>query len=269
MRHEHENEHGGHRHGGPQDDRGFAGHFADDADEQGHQGDEGRGPRGGGRRGPRGGGRRGPGGFGPGWGPGFGPFGPGGPGGPGGRRRGGPFGRPGGWQQADLPAADDVAGWFAGRLPSNWFVGTPVVNVDREEIIVIGELPPVDHQDGDETSAAAAQGRISRFREDSRDERVAIALEAEGRYGRKVGWGATIGDESAIFTHQAIPVMTRLRQPQRQVLDTLVDAGVARSRSEALAWAVTLVGQHTDEWLQGLRDAMAEVDKLRTDGPQV
>lgn len=189
-----------------------------------------------------------------------------GPGGPG--RRGGGFGRPGGWQQADLPAADDVVAWFAGRLPSGWYTGSPTVSVDREEVIVVGELPPVDSADG-ESSAAAAQGRISRFREDTRDERVAIALEAEARYGRKVGWGATIGDESAIFTHQAVPVMTRLRQPQRQVLDTLVDAGVARSRSEALAWAVTLVGQHADEWLQGLREAMAEVEKLRTEGPQV
>jgi len=248
----------------------------DDEHEEGHGSDrghgEGRGPRGGGRRGgPRG---RGPGGrgfgpFGPGWGPGFGPFGPGGPAGPGGGRgRRGAFGRPGGWQQADLPPADDAADWFAGRLPSGWFTEGPTVNVDREEIIVIGELPPVDATAG-ESSSAAAQGRISRFREESRDERVAIALEAEARYGRKVGWGVTIGDESALFTHQSVPVMTRLRQPQRQVLDTLVDAGVARSRSEALAWAVTLVGQHTDEWLQGLRDAMAEVDKLRTEGPEV
>ncbi|GAA1884130.1 hypothetical protein [Lapillicoccus jejuensis] len=219
----------------------------------------------------------GPFGFGPGSGPGFGPGGgprgpegegPGGPGGPRGRRRGGPFGRPGGWQQADLPSADDAAAWFAGRLPDGWFTGRPTVSVDREEIIVVGELPPVDAAEG-ESATATAQGRISRFREDTRDERVAIAREAEQRYGRKVGWGARIGDVTEVFTTQSVPVMTRLRQPQRQVLDTLVDAGVARSRSEALAWAVALVGQHTEEWLSGLREAMAEVDKLRAEGPQV
>ena len=49
--------------------------------------------------------------------------------------------------------------------------------------------------------------------------------------------------------------MTRLRQPQRQVLDTLVDAGVARSRADALAWCVRLVGQHEDDWLGELREA--------------
>lgn len=184
----------------------------------------------------------------------------------GGGRRGRGFGRPGGWQQADLPPADDAASWFQGRLPSDWFVGEPQVSVDREEIVVIGELPPVE---GAEATAAAATGRISRFREQTRTERIRIAEEAEARYGRKVAWGARLGDTRVLFSHLSVPVMTRLRQPQRQVLDTLVNAGVARSRSEALAWAVELVGQHTDEWLTGLREAMAEVDKLRAQGPDL
>lgn len=182
-----------------------------------------------------------------------------------GRGRGRGFGRPGGWQQADLPPADDAEAWFRGRLPSDWFVGEPAISVDREEIIVTGELPAVEGESG----SAAATGRISRFREDSRAERVKIAEEAEARYGRKVAWGARIGDTAVLFSHLSVPVMTRLRQPQRQVLDTLVDAGVARSRSEALAWAVNLVGEHTEEWLSSLRAAMSEVDKLRTEGPEL
>ena len=96
-----------------------------------------------------------------------------------------------------------------------------------------------------------------------------IADEAEARYGRKIAWGARIGDTRALFTHLAVPVMTRLRQDERRVLDTLVDAGVARSRSEALSWCVTLVGEHTDEWLASLRDAMTEVDKVRAEGPDL
>ena len=63
--------------------------------------------------------------------------------------------------------------------------------------------------------------------------------------------------------------MTRLRQPERKVLDTLVDAGVARSRSEALAWCVRLVGEHAEEWLGELREAMSAVDRLRAQGPTV
>src|SRR5207253_9604422 len=100
-------------------------------------------------------------------------------------------------------------------------------------------------------------------------ERMHIADEAQARYGRTVSWGVRIGGERIMFTHLAVPVMTRLRQPDRRVLDTLVDAGVARSRSDALAWCVRLVGEHTDEWLAKLRDAMTEVDKLRAEGPNL
>ncbi len=188
---------------------------------------------------------------------------------PGGRGRG--PGR-GGWQQADLPGAEDAAAWLQGRLPDGWFTGAPDVTVDREEILIVGELPPVegdfpDTEAGRADRAAAVAGRISRFRETTREERIEIARQAEHRYQRKVAWGARIGDTEELFTTASVPVMTRLRQPERIVLDTLVDSGVARSRSDALAWAVKLVGQHADEWLSELREAMARVDELRTKGP--
>ena len=179
------------------------------------------------------------------------------------------FGRSGGWQQADLPPADGAAGWFAGRLPDGWFDGSPEVTVDRDEILLVGTLPPVDVEGDAATVAAAEAGRISRFREETRDERIAIAREAEHRYGRKVAWGARAGGIRQLFTTLSVPVMTRLRQPERQVLDTLVDAGVARSRSEVLAWCVRLVGEHAEDWLGELREAMSAVDRLRAQGPDL
>lgn len=160
-------------------------------------------------------------------------------------------------------AVTDAADWFAGRVPDGWFAGDPTVVVDREEITVIGQLP---ESDGDE-SAARASGRVAKFREESRGERMRIADEAQDRFGRKVSWGVQAGGERTLFTHIAVPVMTRLKQPERQVLDTLVDAGVARSRSDALAWSVKLVGQHTEEWLTKLRAAMTAVDDVRAEGP--
>ncbi|MCI2421613.1 hypothetical protein MOQ72_29685 [Saccharopolyspora sp. K220] len=167
------------------------------------------------------------------------------------------------------PTADDAKAWFTGRLPEGWFTGTPAVTVDREEIVVVGELQSVSGEFADEAERAAAEsGRIARFREETRDERIEIARQAEHRYGRKVAWGARLGDTEELFTTLSVPVMTRLHQPERMVLDTLVDAGVARSRSEALAWAVRLVGQHTDEWLTELREALSKVDELRNRGPQ-
>ncbi len=176
----------------------------------------------------------------------------------------------GGWQQADLPSADDAKAWFAGRLPDGWFTGEVDVTVDREEIVVVGQLHALGEEFTDDAERAAAEaGRISRFREDTRDERIEIARQAEHRYRRKVAWGARLGGTEELFTTLSVPVMTRLRQPERLVLDTLVDAGVAWSRSEALAWAVRLVGQHAQEWLGELKQAMATVDDLRARGPQL
>jgi hypothetical protein len=188
------------------------------------------------------------------------------------RDRGRPFGRgfgPRGRGAEAPPPVDraEVAGWFAGRLPDGWFTGPVELLLDRDEITVVGTLPEPDAGEGD--PAAARAGRIGRFREETREQRMAIADAAQERYGRSVAWGAACGDVRELFTNLSVPVMTRLRQPERLVLDTLVDAGVARSRSEALVWAVRLVGQHAEEWLGQLRDAMASVEEVRARGPQL
>jgi hypothetical protein len=94
-----------------------------------------------------------------------------------------------------------------------------------------------------------------------------IADEAERQFRRKVAWGASSGDVKRLFTTMSVPVMTRLRLPERQVLDTLVESGVARSRSDALAWCVRLVGKHEADWMQDLRDALVHVQKVRAEGP--
>jgi hypothetical protein len=169
------------------------------------------------------------------------------------------------------PEIDDatLSAWFAGRLPDDWFRGPPVVEADGDEILVVGELAEPDVGAG-ATADARAEGRVARidgFREDTRRRRMRIADEGERRFGRKVAWGARCGDVEATFTTQSVPVMTRLRMPERRVLDTLIDAGVARSRSEALAWCVRLVGEHEGEWLDELREALVHVQRVRAGGP--
>jgi len=164
----------------------------------------------------------------------------------------------------------DISAWFAGRLPSEWTTaGAAEVTVDREEITVILtiEAPVLDGVD-EAGTAQAIDGRLAGFRADTRDRRITAAAEAEHRFERKVAWGARIGDTMVLFTHLAMPVMTRLRQPERVVLDTLVAAGVARSRADALAWCVRLVGSNTEEWLSNLRAAITDVDRIRAAGPK-
>ncbi|GGS66123.1 hypothetical protein GCM10010156_26390 [Planobispora rosea] len=168
-------------------------------------------------------------------------------------------------------AREKLRGWFSGRLPEEWFEGPPEIVLDREEISVIGTLrPPASAQDASEVErAAAVEGGVQRFREETRERRIEIAREAEHRFRRKVSWGVRVGDRTVMFTTLSVPVMTRLRQQERRVLDTLVAAGVARSRSDALAWCVRLVGAHTDTWLADLRDALQQVDRVRASGPDL
>jgi len=167
------------------------------------------------------------------------------------------------------PASSKTLGWFAGRIPDGWFTGPPEVTYDRDEVLVLGVLAAPDLGAGadDDARAAALQSRIEGFREDTRAQRMAIADAAETRFGRKVAWGVECDGERIVFTSLSVPVMTRLRMQERAVLDTLVDASVARSRSDALAWCVRLVGQHQDEWISKLRDALVEVNRVRAEGP--
>ena len=168
-------------------------------------------------------------------------------------------------------AEETLRAWFSGRLPDGWFTGPPAVTVDREEITVIGTLPAPDVAGaaaGEAAAAAAAEGRSRRFREETRDHRIEIAREAEHKFGRKVSWGVEVGGSRVMFTTFSVPVMTRLRQTERQVLDTLVDGGVARSRSDALAWCVRLVGANSGTWLSDLRIALSKVEQVRAQGPE-
>jgi hypothetical protein len=166
--------------------------------------------------------------------------------------------------------AEELAAWFAGRLPDEWFTGPPEVTADREEILVVGSLADVELT-GRPTAAAKAaarSARVDRFREDTRDQRMRIADEAQRHFRRKVSWGADCGGERVLFTTLSVPVMTRLRMDERAVLDTLVRGGVARSRSHALAWCVRLVGKHQGDWIKDLQDALVKVQQVRDEGPE-
>ena len=166
---------------------------------------------------------------------------------------------------------ETLRGWFTGRLPQDLFDGPPEVTVDREEITIIGAIPAPETAEGasEAERSAAVAGRIKEFRERTRHARMAVAAEAEHKFGRKVSWGVRCGETTQLFTTLSVPVMTRLRQSERQLLDTLVDAGVARSRSDALGWCVRQVGERAESWLNELREAMRTVEQVRDAGPDL
>ena len=163
----------------------------------------------------------------------------------------------------EMPTESDVRAWFASRIPEGWSSGPPEVEIDGDEILLTARLPADGAAD-----PAAREARIARFREESREQRMRIAEEGQRKFRRKVSWGAAAGDQKETFTTLSMPVMTRLRQPERQVLDTLIAAGVARSRSEALNWCVRLVAEKQAEWLKDLKSALEGVEKARAKGPK-
>lgn len=164
---------------------------------------------------------------------------------------------------------EKLRGWFAGRLPDEVYEELPDVTVDREEITVVGRItgPRLADDVSPEEREAAAEGRLNEFRERTREARMAVAREAERRFGRKVSWGARCDDLEAVFTNVSAPVMSRLRQPERQVLDVLIAGGVARSRSEALAWCVRQVHANAADWFSELADSLEHVRRVRDRGP--
>ncbi|HKE52882.1 MAG TPA: hypothetical protein VKE25_15360 [Actinomycetes bacterium] len=168
-------------------------------------------------------------------------------------------------------SAEKIRGWLTGRLPEDWFTEPVEVDVDRDEITIVGRIaePTVSDDASDAERASVYAGKTKEFRERTRERRIEIARELEHAARRKVSWGVQVGEQRELFTTLSAPVMTRLRQPERAVLDTLVDAGVARSRSEALAWCVRLVAKNAESWLGELREAMQKVEQVRQTGPDI
>src|SRR5687767_14247393 len=102
--------------------------------------------------------------------------------------------------------SQEVAAWFAGRLPDGWFTGPPKVDADSEEILVVGTIEDVElgADATDDAKAAGRLARIKRFREETREQRMRIADEAESQFGRKVSWGASCGGERRLFTTASV-----------------------------------------------------------------
>ncbi len=157
---------------------------------------------------------------------------------------------------------DQIARWFSEQIPMGWFESTQV-DADEHEILVVGKLGGPTASDGAKDVTEA----IRRFRESTRQDRIEIASRAEQLFNRKVSWGVELDGTTKMFTGLGVPVMTRLRLRERALLDTLVSTGVARSRSEALAWCATLVASKQKEWIEDLKQAMRQVEEVRERGP--
>lgn len=167
-------------------------------------------------------------------------------------------------------SASEIIGWVSGALPPDLYRGVPTIEVDRDEIVVVGDVgaPEVPEGLDAEGTAAAEQARIARFREETRGLRIAVAQQAESRYDRPISWGATSGATTSRFTTVHARVGTRLGLEHRRVLDRLVEAGIARHRGEALACCIDLVQQNEEAWLTRLQEALTTLQQTAADAPK-
>ena len=167
-------------------------------------------------------------------------------------------------------SASEITGWVSGALPPDLYRAAPSIDLDRDEILVVGDVgaPEVPEGLDAEGVGAAEEARIARFREETREQRIAVAQQAERRYGRPISWGATSGSTTRRFTTVHARVGTRLGLEHRHLLDTLVRSGIAENRGHALAWCVDLVRQNEEEWLTRLQDAVTNLDATAAEGPK-
>ena len=151
------------------------------------------------------------------------------------------------------------------RLPAQLLAGVPDISVYDDEVVVMLPIAAdsLDSSLPDDERRDAALRLIGRRREETRSLRIHLARDVQEVVGRPVAWGMKVGDTTALFTTRSAPVMTRLGRAERDVLDTLVAAGVADTRSSALAYTVRAFAvEHTD-WLAEVRTAIEQVEQVR------
>jgi hypothetical protein len=156
----------------------------------------------------------------------------------------------------------DLQSWVAQQLPPIVNHRPPEVRQYTDELVLVLHVAPPAASEGEPSEAI--QELTARLRNETRALRMKIAGELERTLGLPVAWGMRVGDLETLFTTRTVPVMTRLGRAERDVLDTLVAAGVADTRSSALAYTVRAFAAEHGAWLAEVREAIAEVDRVRS-----
>lgn len=159
----------------------------------------------------------------------------------------------------------EVSQWVYARLPAALLSGPPEVALYDDEVVIV--LPIVGAPGG--AAAGPNEQRQAEFRliaerrEETRQLRMKLARELQKQLDLPIAWGMRVGGSEVLFTTRSAPVMTRLGRAEREVLDTLVAAGVADTRSAALAYAVRAFALEHADWIAEVRAAIAQVEQVR------
>ncbi len=159
---------------------------------------------------------------------------------------------------------EDLQRWLQSRLPAALLAQPPQITLYPDEVLIILHLDAPAPDTNEELQRQNEQALIAQQREASRPLRMQIAAEIERMLRLSVAWGMRAGSTEQIFTTRTTPVMTRLGRAERDVLDTLVAAGVAETRSSALAYTVRAFAAEHADWLAEVRQAIEQVRQVRS-----
>lgn len=158
----------------------------------------------------------------------------------------------------------ELQAWLKARLPESLVSQPPQVRVYEDEILIILQIDAGIQSDNPEEQHAAELALIAHQREVTRPLRIRLAKELQALLRHPVAWGMRAGNSEMLFTTRSVPVMTRLGRAERDVLDTLVAAGVADTRSSALAYTVRAFAVEHAAWLAEVRQALEQVEQVRS-----
>jgi hypothetical protein len=153
--------------------------------------------------------------------------------------------------------------WLQTRLPAHLVTTPPDVTIYDDEVVIVLQLTLDAPAEPPEQQQQREQQLIERAREETRPLRIRLARELQALFKCAIAWGMRAGATELLFTTRSVPVMTRLGRVEREVLDTLVAAGVAETRSAALAYTVRAFASEHGEWLNEVRAAIVEVERVR------
>ncbi len=149
------------------------------------------------------------------------------------------------------------------QLPASLGGLDPEIILDADELLIILNLSSETLVGEGEALKNAEQALIERQRSETRTLRIQLGRNLERTFGCAVSWGMRAGGTVQLFTPNTIAVMTRLAHTERQVLDTLIAANVANTRSAALGYIVrTFAAEHHD-WLNKVQEAAKNMASLR------
>lgn len=158
----------------------------------------------------------------------------------------------------------ELQGWLEARLPEELRAAPPEIRLyDDEMVVLLTSAALVSAGPSAEERRTAEERRIDELREETRPLRIRLARDLQAAAGRPVAWGLRIGATEVLFTSRTVPVMTRLGRAERELLDTLVAAGVAETRSAALGYVVRAFAAEHSEWLADMRAAIAQMHSVR------